>query len=36
MNRNGVLKTTGVIADTLEIGGLQEMGYNISKTNLKP
>ena len=36
MNRNGELKTIGVIADTLGIGGLQEMGYNISKTNLKP
>ena len=35
MNRNGELKTIGVIADTLGIGGLQEMGYNISKTNLK-
>ena len=36
MNRNGELKTIGVIADTLGIGGLREMGYNISKTNLKP
>ena len=36
MNRNGELKTIGVIADTLGIEGLQEMGYNISKTNLKP
>ena len=36
MNRNGELKTIGVIADTLGIGGLQEVGYNISKTNLKP
>ena len=36
MNRNGELKMIGVIADTLGIGGLQEMGYNISKTNLKP
>ena len=36
MNRNGELKTTGIIADTLGIRGLQEMGYNISKTNLKP
>ena len=35
MNRNGELKTIGVIVDTLGIGGLQEMGYNISKTNLK-
>ena len=26
----------GVIADTLGIRGLREMGYNISKTNLKP
>ena len=36
MNRNGELKTTGVIADTLGIRGLREMGYNITKTNLKP
>ena len=36
MNRNGELKTIGVIADTFGIRGLQEMGYNISKTNLKP
>ena len=36
MNRNGELKTIGVIADTLGIRGLQEMGYNITKTNLKP
>ena len=36
MNRNGELKTIGIIADTLGIRGLQEMGYNISKTNLKP
>ena len=36
MNRNGELKTIGVIEDTLGIGGLREMGYNISKTNLKP
>ena len=36
MNRNGELKTIGVIADTLGIRGLQEMGYNIAKTNLKP
>ena len=36
MNRNGELKTIGVIADTLGIGTLREMGYNISKTNLKP
>ena len=36
MNRNGELKTIGIIADTLEIRGLQEMGYNITKTNLKP
>ena len=33
MNRNGELKTIGIIADTL---GLREMGYNITKTNLKP
>ena len=36
MNRNGELKTIGVIEDTLGIGGLQEMGYSISKANLKP
>ena len=36
MNRNGELKTIGVIADKLGIRGLREMGYNISKTNLKP
>ena len=36
MNRNGDLKTIGVIADTLGIRGLREMGYNIIKTNLKP
>ena len=35
-NRNGELKTIGVIADTLGIRGLREMGYNIAKTNLKP
>ena len=36
MNRNGELKTISVIADTLGIRGLREMGYNITKTNLKP
>ena len=36
MNRNGELKTTGVIVDTLGIKGLREMGYNMAKTNLKP
>ena len=36
MNRNGELKTIGVIADTLGIRGLRKMGYNITKTNLKP
>ena len=36
MNRNGELKAIGVIADTLGIRGLREMGYNIAKTNLKP
>ena len=36
MNRNGELKTIGIIADTLGIRGLREMGYNITKTNLKP
>ena len=34
MNRK--LKTVGVIVDTLEIRRLREMGYNITKTNLKP
>ena len=32
MNRNGELKTIGVITDTLGIRGLREMGYNITKT----
>ena len=46
MNRNGELKTIGVIVDTLGTRGLREMGYNITniyiyreihyKTNLKP
>ena len=36
MNRNGELKTIGIIADTLGIRGLREMGYNITKINLKP
>ena len=36
MNRNGELKTIGVIVDTLGIRRLREMGYNITKTNLKP
>ena len=36
MNRNEELKMFGVIADTLRIRGLLEMGYNITKTNLKP
>ena len=36
MHRNGELKTIAVIADTLRIRGLREMGYNITKTNLKP
>ena len=36
MNRNGELKTIGIIVDTLLIRGLREMGYNITKTNLKP
>ena len=36
MNRDGKLKTIGVIEDTLGIRGLREMGYNITKTNLKP
>ena len=33
---NGDLKTISVIVDTLGIGGLREMGYNITKINLKP
>ena len=36
INRNGEVKMVGVIVDTLGIRGLQEMGYNITKTNLKP
>ena len=36
MNRNGELKTIGIIAETLGIRGLREMSYNITKTNLKP
>ena len=36
MNRNGELKMVGVIADTLGIRGLREMGYNVIITNLKP
>ena len=36
MNRDGKLKTIGIIADTLGIRGLREMRYNITKTNLKP
>ena len=36
INRNGELKMIGVIADTLGIKGLREMGFGISKTNLKP
>ena len=36
MNRNGELIMIGVIADTFGIRGLREMGYNITKTNLKP
>ena len=34
MNRE--LNTIGVIVDTLGIRGLREMGFDISKTNLKP
>ena len=33
MNRNVELKTIGVIADTLGIRVLREMGDNITKTN---
>ena len=36
MDRNGELKTIGIIVDTLGIRGLREMGCNITKTNLKP
>ena len=36
MNRNGELKTIGIMADKLGIRGLREMGYNITKTNLNP
>ena len=36
INRNGKLKTIGIIADALGIRGSLEMGYNIAKTNLKP
>ena len=36
MNRNGELKTIGVVVDTLGIRGLRELSYNITKTNLKP
>ena len=36
MNTNGELKTVGLIVDTLGIRGLREMGFDISKTNLKP
>ena len=36
MNRNGELKTIGIIEDTLGIRGLREIGYSITKTNLKP
>ena len=36
MNRNRELKMIGVIVDTLGIRGRREMGYNITKTNLKP
>ena len=36
MNRNGEQKMIGVMADTLQIRGLREIGYNVTKTNLKP
>ena len=36
LNRNGELKMIGIIADTLGIRELRDMGYNITKTNLKP
>ena len=35
-NMDGQLKMIGVIADTLGIRGLREMGFNIHKTDLKP
>ena len=35
-NRNRELKMVGVIANTLGIKRLQEVGYNVSETNLKP
>ena len=35
MNRNGELRTIGIIANTLGIRGLRVVGYNITKTNLK-
>ena len=31
MKRNGELRKIGVIADTLGIRGLREMGFNVSK-----
>ena len=36
MNKNGELKMTGVIENTLRVRGLREMGYNITKTSLTP
>ena len=37
MNRNGELKTIGVIVDNiLGIRGLREMAFIIPETNLKP
>ena len=36
MNKSGELKMTGIKADTLGIRRLREMGYNITKMNLKP
>ena len=33
MNRNGELKLICIIADTLGIRGLREIGYNITKPN---
>ena len=35
MNRDRMLKKIGVIADTLGIMGLHEMGFNIPRTSLK-
>ena len=36
LNRNGELKVIGEILKALDIRGLRKMGFNITKTNLKP